>query len=98
MTDANTKIEGPPTQRIASWGARHGTWLDDQGSGVAAVSMWVEGERREVARISYDKDGAKPPVRWNWHGTMAFEQYRRDAWDTRFYSEIAQWLKARAAS
>lgn len=97
MADTSVDTEGPPAQRIASWGAQHDTRLDDQGSGVAAVTMWVESERREVARVSYSENGATPPVRWNWHGMMALEQYRRDAWDTQIYKEIALWCRERAS-
>ena len=99
MTDTSVDAQGPPQQEvnlIASWGARHGTWLENHGNGHAAVSMWVEGERRTVALVDYGKTGATTDVQWNRTGMLAFEQYRRDAWDTRFYSEIAQWLKARA--
>lgn len=101
MADASVDTPGPPkqeTERIASWGARHGVWLENRGNGHAAVSMWVEGQRHTVALVDYGETGATTDVRWNRTGTLALEQYRRDAWDTQFYKEIAQWLKAKAAS
>lgn len=100
MTAPSVEASYPPTQvdLIASWGAQHGTWLENRGNGHAAVSMWVDDGRQTVALVDYGETTATTDVRWNRTGTLALEQYRRDAWDTQFYKEIAQWLKAKAAS
>lgn len=96
MTAPSVEASHPPTQvdLIAKWGERHGVWLENRGGGHAAVSMWVDDQRRTVALVDYNDTGATTDVRWNKTGLMTLEQYRRDAWDTQVYKEIAVWRRA----
>jgi len=88
----------PPAELIASWGARHGTRIENHGDGEASVSMWAEDELRTVALISYgETDDDRTTIEWNDTGKMAVEQFKRDAWDTQFYKEIALWRRRRSA-
>lgn len=101
MTDTSVDAPGPPEQEvelIASWGLENAVWLEDRGDGHAAVSMWLDGERQTVALVDYGETKATSDVQWNRTGTLALEQYKRDWWDTKFYKEIALWLRAKAAS
>jgi len=97
MTTPSVETDRPPPQAsalIASWGARHGTWIEYCGAGEALVSMWVEDERKTVAMIAFSEtDDVPTTVEWNDVGKMAVEQFKRDAWDTQFYKEIALWLR-----
>jgi len=93
MTTPIVRTTRPPEQDrvIASWGA--GLRLVDRGAGIAAVLMLREGFWRELARVPYGSYAATATVQWNDTGLGTLEQYRRDALDTKIYSEIVQWLR-----
>lgn len=96
MTDTSVDAEAPPGQEldlIAAWG---NVRLEDHGNGHAAVTMVVDGERRTVALVEYGDTAATSTVRWNRTGTIAVEQFKRDALDTKIYSRIAQWLRGQS--
>lgn len=90
MTDISVSAQAPPEQVIASWGTLR---LVDRGGGAAAVVMLRQGFWGTVARVGYGGYAATSTVHWNDTGKMALEQYKRDAFDTKIYSAIAQWLR-----
>lgn len=95
MTDTSVDAQAPPRQDnvIASWGDLQ---LVDVGGGQAVVTLLSQGFRPEVARVAYGIIEAASPVEWNDTGKDAREQYKRDALDTKIYTEIARWLRSRS--
>lgn len=94
MSEPRVRTTDPPRQAFEITltnyaGDRRTMWVCDIGGGQAALSMIVEGEREIVALVSFE--GAASPVRWNRAGTLAFEQFRRDAWETQIYAALARW-------
>jgi hypothetical protein len=93
VIETSVDAQSPPGQDrvIASWGSK--LRLVDRGAGIAAVLMRRDGFWCELARVPYGSYAATATVQWNDTGLGALEQYRRDALDTKIYSEIVQWLR-----
>jgi hypothetical protein len=96
MTPPSVDAPSPPTQApnlIYSW--EDGMRLEDRGDGQAAVTMMIEGERRDVALVEYGETAATSTPRWNRTAalTPALPRSRRDALDTKIYMHIALWLR-----
>ena len=95
MIETSVDAQAPPRQDdlVTTWNPKGQIRLVDLGSGQAAVTMLLQGSRPEVARVSYGAYAATSPVEWNKTGLDALEQFKRDALDTKIYSQIVQWLR-----
>jgi hypothetical protein len=77
---------------IASWRTEgYLMTLEDTGDRGARIVVTHHGKNpREYGSIRYDESQSRHFIEWNRSGCLALEQYKRDHWDTKFYTAMAR--------
>jgi hypothetical protein len=100
MHTNSVETTDPPTQEgrtvIKSWYSE-GYQLDlvDTGNRNADIIGTSRDGRKPYGQITFDATLDRHIIEWNRTGCLALEQYKRDAWDTKFYYKMAQWVRQR---
>lgn len=69
--------------------------LEPVGNGARIIGTTAQTTRLRFGQIDYDPERSRHYIHWNRNGCLALEQYKRDAWDTKFYYAMAQWVRQR---
>ena len=96
MATPSVRAQSPPDQEartvIRSWRTEgYRIDLEDTGDGGALIVCIPDGEPpRDYGRIEYDAAKGHHVIEWSRDGCLALEQYKRDAWDSKFHSWLMQ--------
>jgi hypothetical protein len=99
MTTPSVETVDPPAQDeravICSWHTEgYRIWLEDTGNAGAAIMCNADhGIPTRFGDIKYDEGQARHFIEWTRAGCMLIDRYKRDHWDTKFYSALAEWRR-----